>query len=366
MIGRLVIDIEAPLDRFTLRLRWETERRSLGIFGHSGAGKTTILEILAGLRRVTRGLVQVDGDCWLDTSRGVDVPPQGRGVGYVPQDGLLFPHRDVLGNILFGRRRAARSGSGRVDPERVLEVLELRDLRESPIRFLSGGEKRRVSLGRALCSGAGLLLMDEPMAGLDAPLRGRILPYLLRVREEFRIPTILVSHDVTEIKVMSEEVIVLSAGEVIARGGPDETFSDPAVFPMARAGGFENVVRGRVIEAGDGIAEVAIEEGVSILVPGGGLAKGDTATIGLRAEDLILATEAPAGLSAQNVIPGRVRDIRHPAGLAESLVIVDPGHGRLGLVLLITPRAQSRLGLAPGMPVHVVFKVQACEVLAVT
>src|SRR5437899_8925254 len=167
----MVLDLTVPLDRFTLSIAWETSERFLGIFGPSGAGKTTILEAIAGLRRTARGVIRLDGRTCLDSERGIDLPPELRGVGYVPQDGLLFPHRDVFGNLLAGWRRAVQAAAPlgseprrRLAPERVLEVLELASLARRPIATLSGGEQRRVALGRALCSGPDLLLLDEPLA----------------------------------------------------------------------------------------------------------------------------------------------------------------------------------------------------------
>jgi len=223
----IVLDITLSLDRFTLSVRWETVENSLGIFGPSGAGKTTILESVAGLRKAARGVIRVNGQSWLDSARGLCLPPERRGVGYVPQDALLFPHRNVMENLLSGRRRAERAAKKSVAPDRVLEVLELTDLGRRDVVSLSGGERQRVALGRALCSGPDLLLLDEPLANLDLPLRRRILPYLFKVREEFAIPTLYVSHDATEIKTLSREVLVLDAGKVRAHGHPDEVLTDP-------------------------------------------------------------------------------------------------------------------------------------------
>src|SRR5882672_887390 len=166
MSGGIDLDFRVPLGRFALSLVWKTADSSLGLFGPSGAGKTTALEAIAGLRRDAQGFIRVNDETWLDTSRGLRTPPEERGVGYVPQDTLLFPHRDVMGNLTAGRRRAERPGAKRLSAERVVEVLELGDLRSRAITTLSGGERQRVALGRALCSGPGLLLLDEPLASL--------------------------------------------------------------------------------------------------------------------------------------------------------------------------------------------------------
>lgn len=364
----LLIDITMPLDRFTLSVRWETSGAALGIFGPSGAGKTSILESVAGLRRGARGTIRVGGETWLDSSRGLILPPERRGVGYVPQDALLFPHRDVLGNVVSGSARARRSGGLRVDPERALEVLELNALRHRDVSSLSGGERQRVALGRALCSGPAILLLDEPLGGLDQPLRRRILPYLLRIQKEFAVPTVYVSHEATEVTLLSREVLVLSAGRAVARGRPEEIFIDRSVFPMARAGGFENILAGRVVESSESVATVELEPGTRVTVAGPGLEPGREVIVAARAEDLILATHPPTGLSAQNILAGAIREIREPAGQDGSggqvVVIVAVGRLEAPLVAAITAQACRQLGLVPGLPVHLVCKANSLHVLA--
>ena len=367
----LLIDIAVPLDRFTLKVRWETSGRSLGLFGHSGAGKTTVLETIAGLRNDATGLIEVNGHRWLDSSRGLMLRPERRGVGYVPQDLRLFPHRTVMGNLLAGRWRPGHHSRGKLSAEHVLEVLELTHARDAAITELSGGERQRVALGRALCSAPGLLLLDEPLGGLDLPLRRRILPYLLRVREEFAIPTLCVSHDVAETSLLSLEAAVLDRGRLVALGSPQEIFTDPGVLPIAREEGFENILRGRVVGRDGASAQVEIGPSVRIMVPGGSLGTAKGAVVGVRAEDLILAIHPPDGLSAQNIVAGVIIEIRQsptgapgdPAREEQVLVIVSIGEAAR-VVVAITGRALRALELECGMPVHLVWKTQACRVLA--
>lgn len=371
------IDITVPLDRFTLEVAWESSEPSLGLFGHSGAGKTTILEAVAGLRENVTGRIEVGGRAWLDSPRGVRLPPERRGVGYVPQDLRLFPHRTVMGNLLAGARRASGLASDRLAPWRVLQMLELEHAKESNPAVLSGGEMRRVALGRALCSGPDLLLLDEPLGGLDLPLRRKILPYLLRVQKEFDIPTLTVSHDTSEIRMLSAEVAVLDRGRLIARGRPEEVFTNPDVLPIAREDGFENILRGRVLECAEATATIELGPGLAVIVPGRALAQAREAIIGIRAEDLILAIEIPSGLSAQNVLGGSILEIREGAGAdagkepddrqeagEQVLVVVAVGRAPALVVAAITKQALTRLKLKPGMPVHLVFKTHACRVLA--
>jgi len=214
--AHLEIDITLPLDRFPLSLTWQTDERAIGVFGPSGSGKTSLLEAIAGLRPETRGRIKVGGRTWLDSGSGLRLPPEKRGVGYVPQDARLFPHLDLLGNVLIGRRRAATGRGAQLSPERVLSVLELGDRDDARVESLSGVEKQRVALARALCAGPDLLLLDEPLGGLDLSLRRRILPYLLAVEREFRVPSIVVTHDSAEVRLLSRETVVLLEGRVAA------------------------------------------------------------------------------------------------------------------------------------------------------
>jgi molybdate transport system ATP-binding protein len=365
MSARFAVDLEVPLEPFTLAVRWETDEPSLGIFGPSGAGKTTLLEAVAGLRRQARGSIVVGDEPWLDSARGVDRPPERRGVGYVPQEALLFPHRDVRGNLEAGRRRAARGGARRLDPARVIEVLELGALLSRDVASLSGGERRRVALGRALCSAPLLLLLDEPLAGVDLQLRRRILAYLLRVREEFGIPTLSVSHDASEIQLLAREILVLQAGRVEARGAPASVLASAGILPLARGEGFENVLQGRVVEAGPGVAIAILAGGARLAFAGPRLAVGQQVSIGVRAEDLILARGRPEGLSTRNALPAVIREVRpsSPGGEPASVVAaLEPGGEPL--VVLLTDEAIRELGLAGGLAVTLLCKAQACRLLA--
>jgi molybdate transport system ATP-binding protein len=190
-----------PLAEFTLEVTLESDARATALYGPSGAGKTSLLECIAGLRTPTSGTIAINGR---DVTR---VAPRHRRVGYVPQDDALFPHLSVRGNIFYG----TRGGDGAA----VLDVLELRSLLERNVRQLSGGERKRVALARALLSEPELLLLDEPLAGVDLELRARVLDYMLRVRDEFQIPTIYVSHQWEEVTAICEAVAVLERGRLL-------------------------------------------------------------------------------------------------------------------------------------------------------
>ncbi|HEU5181468.1 MAG TPA: molybdenum ABC transporter ATP-binding protein [Candidatus Polarisedimenticolia bacterium] len=367
MATHLQLNVGASQGRFTLQVRWETCQPLLGVFGHSGAGKTTLLESIAGLRRAV-GSICVHGETWLDTEHGIDLPSRQRGVGYVPQDTLLFPHWSVTRNLLAGSSRAGRGRNAAPSLDRVVEVLELAECQATPVGDLSGGERQRVALGRAILSGAELLLLDEPLASLDLPLRRRILPFLLRVQAQFGLPTITVSHDVTEMKVLAREVLVLDRGRVLAAGPPESVFLDTAMLPMFQEDGFENVLQGSVAEAREAGLLLELEPGISVLAPRVDLPRGGKALVSLRADEVLLSLGRPDQISAQNIIPGRIKEIREKGvggdGDHPVLVVVAMGSAGQAMVASITKQARARLALAPGMAVHLVFKAQSCRVLS--
>ncbi|MBM3977788.1 MAG: molybdenum ABC transporter ATP-binding protein [Planctomycetes bacterium] len=350
--ARLELALRLPLHAFELALELATDARSLGIFGPSGAGKTSLLEALAGWRRPASGRLRV-GDCVLyDSTARVDLPPERRGVGYVPQDALLFPHWSVERNLRAGLRvDAARY-------QRTLATLEIAPLLGRAPATLSGGERQRVALGRALVSAPRLLLLDEPLASLDLELRRRILPYLLRVREEFDVPTIFVSHDATEVQALCEEVAVLRGGRVVARGAPAE------VLRAQRGSDFENVLAGRVRELHGGTAVLELDQGGLAHVPAGGLGRGARALFAIGSDEILVAVERPERISARNVLAARITGVEpEPDGSVRIEARLGAGDGA-ALCASLTRVATEELGLRPGLEVHLVFKTNACRVLS--
>ena len=213
------LDIELAQGTFVLAARVQLEARAAALFGPSGAGKTTILDAIAGLRTPRRGSIMIDGRVLFSSDRRVNLPPHHRRVGYVPQDVALFPHMNVRRNLLYGRHPGVSP-----DLDRVVGMLEVTALLDRRVTDLSGGERQRVALGRALMSGPSLLLLDEPLAAVDVPLRRRILPYLQRVRDELVVPIIYVSHDRDEVEALADVVVMVEGGQVT---GVDEVNGSP-------------------------------------------------------------------------------------------------------------------------------------------
>jgi molybdate transport system ATP-binding protein len=212
----LLKNISLPLADFVLQVDVELASQVTAIFGPSGAGKTSLLDLIAGLRRPQSALIQLEQRVLTDTARGLALPPRQREIGYVPQDLALFPHLPVRKNLLYGCKPSAP----RAVPVQLRArgaVLEIEPLAGRSVTELSGGEKQRVALARALLTSPKLLLLDEPLAGLDAALKAKIMPYLARVRDEFQVPMLYVSHDRREIQALCDEVVELERGQVLAR-----------------------------------------------------------------------------------------------------------------------------------------------------
>lgn len=352
---RLQFELRDSLAEFSLEVELDTNARALGIFGSSGAGKTTILEALAGWRRGVRGTIRCGEELWLDSASSTNVPPAERRAGYVPQDGLLFPHWTVARNIDAG----ARASTNRELRARVLRTLELERLESRSIGALSGGERQRVALARALCADPKLLLLDEPLASLDLPLRRRILFDLARVREEFGTPLVVVSHDPTEMQALTDHVVLLERGRKIGEGPPAELFTGERLALR----GFENVVHGVVRAHGEGTAEVELAPGVSIIVPRGDSSVNAPCVVGLRADEILISTGELGGISARNCIPAEVLEVIEKEGTV--YLLAGLGEERaVRLSVSLTIASTRELDLKRGRRVDLVFKTQSCQLLA--
>jgi len=343
---------------FSLALDVEFGGRVTGLFGVSGAGKSSLVEIVAGLRRPTAGRVTLGDLALTDVARGVQLAPERRGIGYVPQDGALFPHLSVEGNLRFAERRAPAGGR---DARRgqVCELLEIAALLARPVAELSGGERQRVALARALVSAPRLLLLDEPLAALDAARKAAVLPYLRRIRDEFRVPILYVSHAPEEMIALCDDMAVLAGGRVLQQGAVEEVFRRPASPEVARIVGVETVCPGRVLGGEGGLLAVAVGSarliGLADQLPAGTV----EVFVNIRAEDVVLIRESDAlHTSARNRWRGIVRAVEH--GPATVRVELDCG---FPLVALLTRQAAEELELVPGVGVGALVKAPHVHLL---
>ena len=226
-------NVSLRLEQLTLELDLTLDKQVTALFGPSGSGKTSVLELVAGLRRADQGAIELDGLALTNVSQRIFVPARARAIGYVPQDLALFPHLSVGQNITYGIKKGQESVRD-LSSQKLCRVLGIEKLLDRMPASLSGGERQRVALARALLASPKLLLLDEPLASLDQSLKGRILPYLERIRDELAIPILYVTHSSAEVIALCEEVVVLQAGKCVARGNPGDLFarSDTTVYRL--------------------------------------------------------------------------------------------------------------------------------------
>lgn len=358
---KLELRVAHRFGAFALDLAFEAGKGVTGIIGPSGAGKTTLLEAIAGLARPARGRIALGNDVFLDTERGIFLPPEERRIGYVFQEARLFPHLSVARNLDYGAMR--RGAGGAISRDEVVALLGLADLLDRRPHRLSGGEAQRVAIGRALLAGPRLILMDEPLSSLDIRRRREIMPFLEALHRRLDLPILYVSHNIDEIVRLADRVVAMKSGTIAASGGvadvlnrPDmralilgeeESEADPATVVDARVARHDET---------HGLTEVEFG-GTTVALSRLDLPPGETVRLRLHARDIAVATERPASLSIQNVIEAHVAGLR-PVGVAQTDValLVGEGADTFTLTARITRRAAERLRLAPGRPVWALVK----------
>lgn len=336
------LDLTVPLAAFQLRVQAELRSRAVSVLGRSGSGKTTLLLAIAGLR-AAQGRLRLAGVTLLDTAQGVCLPPELRRVGYVPQEALLFPHLSVADNLCFGRTATRKA------VEEAVELLELGALLRRFPGTLSGGERQRVALGRALATAPRLLLLDEPLAAVDLELKERILPYLLRVRDEARVPLLYVTHNLGEAQVLSEECLVLERGQLMAQGRIGEALGLARLRAIDPGATFENVLDGEVRGGQLQVGQLRLS------VPLLGLGEGARATFAVPGEDVLISTQPLSGISARNVLGATVSSLE--ASAEEALVRAEASG--VSFLVRLTSEGARELELAGGKRIYLVVKTQS-------
>ncbi len=347
-----LLSVALTRGRFELDLELAWHERVSVFFGPSGAGKSTLFEAVLGLHPAARARVRIGGEWLEDTETGLRRPTWQRGLGWVPQDPTLFPHLDVEANLRFAGPDVQALG-------RAVEMLELGPLLARDVRDLSGGERQRVAIGRALGSGPRALLLDEPLASLDVARRANVLRDLLRVRDALELPMLVITHDPDEALLLGGRIAVLEAGRIVASGAPAEVLWSRAVLPLSEALGLENVLEGHA-EAGAERCMVT-HGGLRIALPVAAAA-GERMSVGVRAEDIVLAVDPPELISARNVLPARVTRCEPAGEDAFVHLALEPSGERL--VAKVTAAAVRKLELHPGTRVHALVKAQAIRRLA--
>lgn len=358
---KLELRIAHRLGAFALDVAFEAGKGVTGIIGPSGAGKTTLLEAIAGLARPESGRIALGGEVFLDTERGIRLPPDQRRIGYVFQEARLFPHLSVARNLDYGATR--RGAGGAISRDEVVALLGLVDLLARRPHRLSGGEAQRVAIGRALLAGPRLILMDEPLSSLDIRRRREIMPFIEALHRRLDLPILYVSHNIDEIVRLADRVVVMEGGKIVASGGVADVLNRSDIRSLilgveASEADPATVIDARVArhDEAHGLTEVEFA-GATVALSRLDQLPGGTVRLRLHARDIAIATERPVALSIQNVIEARVSGL-HRAGAAQTDVglVVGSAENALVLTARITTRAAERLALTPGQTVWALVK----------
>lgn len=345
---------------FQLRISTEFPPGFTVLFGPSGAGKSSLLDCICGLVRPDKGWIKLGAEFFFDAEKGISLAAQKRGIGYVFQSLALFPHLSVEANVDYGL-------SGLSEPERsqrldrILSAFHIQELRRRKPGELSGGEKQRVALARSVVTEPRLLLLDEPLTGLDGGLRQAILEDLRAWNASHRIPILYVTHNREEMDAIGDRVVAIADGQVRESGMPRAVLDAPRSLALAQAAGFENLLPGRVLEhrPTDGAMRVALHLGhCELEIPLGTAQVGEPVQVAIRAGDILVATQVPHGLSARNILAGKVESLETRGSIV--VAKVDAG---ARFTVHVTPGAVRSLALAPGLKVWLVVKTHSCHVV---
>ncbi|HEY7689464.1 MAG TPA: molybdenum ABC transporter ATP-binding protein [Dongiaceae bacterium] len=357
----LTVRANHRLGDFDLKVDVTVPSRGItALFGRSGAGKSSVVNLLAGLLQPDDGFVQVNGTVLFDSASGISVAPEHRRLGYVFQEGRLFPHLSVRGNLLFGQRRTP-APERRIGFDEVVALVDIAPLLHRRPRDLSGGEKQRIAIGRALLASPKLLLMDEPLASLDAARKNEIVPFIEKLRDSFDIPIVYVTHDLGEIVRLADRVVLMANGAAVFTGSVEDLVSRIDMADVMDHPEAEAVIAGHVAGHDDGFGLTRLTiPGAELQVRRMALAPGAAVRVRLRARDVAIALSRPTGVSVLNVLPVRIAEIvdrREQCLLRLTVSETPPASIWAG----ITARSRHDLGLQSGQQVYAMIKAVAVE-----
>ncbi len=354
----LDVAVTARRGAFRLDAAFESDAPIVALFGRSGSGKTTLIESVAGLVRPESGRIVIDGRTLFDSARGVDLPPEARRIGYVFQESLLFPHLSVGANLSYGERLTA-PGERFVSRARIVSLLGLEDLLPRRPRSLSGGEKQRVAIGRALLASPRILLMDEPLASLDAPRKAEILQYIELLRDELKLPIVYVSHALDEVTRLADRMVLMAEGRVLAQGSVAALMARRDLAP--HTGRFEAgaVIEARVARLDEAYGLTILRfDGGELVAPNVDALPGEPVRVRIRARDVSLALARPVAVSIQNILAATVVSLSGEFG---AIVDVRLAVGGAALIARVTRKSADELGLAPGQHVYALVKAVSID-----
>lgn len=343
---------------FILDVSFEAPPGITILFGPSGAGKSTLLDCVAGLVRPNAGKIAIGENVLFDSAMQINISPQKRRMAYVFQSLALFPHLTVEQNVSYGLRDIAEQDR-RTSVEEILQAFRIASLRNHRPAQISGGEKQRTALARSLVTQPRLLLLDEPLTGLDAELKAAIVEDLRAWNAAKRIPILYVTHSREEVDALGERVIAIDNGRIVGHGAPMDVLDAPRRKRLAQAAGFENLLRATVLDLRepDGVMRVRLgDSACEIEVPLARASAGDGVQIAIRAGDILLASQPPHGLSARNILEGKILSMERRGTMC--IARVDCG---VTFVVHVTPGAVRALELATGKNVWLVLKTHSCH-----
>jgi molybdate transport system ATP-binding protein len=352
-----------PEGTFNLNVHFRALAGFTILFGASGAGKTTLLDCIAGLSDPDEGRIAVGGEDLYDSEKKRSVAAWKRRIGYVHQDLALFPHLTTEENVAYGLRTLT-APERKTRSREILDLFRIDHLRDRRPAQISGGERQRVALARALVTEPRALLLDEPLAALDRPTKSLLVGDLRRWNQHHRVPILFVTHNGEEVFALGDEVIVLDAGRIVAQGQPHEVMRAPRLETIAHLSGFENIFDATVLALHEGRGTMTCRLGkgaVELETPLVRAEVGSRLRVGVRAGDLLLATESPRGLSARNVLPGTIRRLAQRDVIVSAMVDC----GGTEFEVHLTLAARDALQLGPGKGVWVVVKTHSCHLMGV-
>jgi molybdate transport system ATP-binding protein len=354
----LDVDVLVRRGNFRVEAAFRSDAPIVALFGRSGSGKTTLVNAISGIVRPERGRIVIADRTLFDSARGVDLAPEKRRVGYVFQDALLFPHLSVRANLAYGESLTPPAERF-IDSRRVIALLGIGAFLERSPASLSGGEKQRVAIGRALMASPRVLLLDEPLASLDGARKAEILSYIELLRDELRLPMVYVSHAIEEVTRLADRVVVIADGHVIAEGPATQALSRADLGALT--GRFDEgaVIEARVASHDPGFELTTLAfAGGELVVPNVDALPGEPVRVRVRARDVSLALARPAGVTIQNVLPANVVSLGHEFG---AIVDVGLSIGDTALTARITRKAASDLALVPGSRVFAMVKAVSID-----
>ena len=356
----IAVDVALKRGSFALDARFTAEAGLTALFGRSGSGKSTIVDLIAGLARPDRGRIAIDGTVLVDTTEGVRLPVHRRRVGYVFQEARLLPHLTVRGNLGFGRFFNRQERANPAEFDAIVAMLGLEPLLDRRPAGLSGGERQRVAIGRALLAKPRVLLMDEPLSALDESRKREILPYVERLRDEAGLPIVYVSHSVAEVARLASTVVMLEAGRVVASGPPSNVLRRADLLDAPEEPGAVIAMSVAAHDEASGLTRLTGQIG-DLTVPRLAAEPGTALRLRVPARDVLVATAAPSGLSARNVLPGVIASLAVEGGAAS----IEIDCNGVMLTTRLTAASVRDLALAPGKQVFAILKSASIDPQAI-